>query len=275
MVDTLNRATNLELTDVLRDLVVEQRQKLQTGEFPNESIDTGEALLDWFKGTDRFREIYQQAVDYLHEHITDERYEEFEKHFIGRLYQELAFAYLALKETSGVLLSPERTLIFYQELYPDADRLEHIFGLDSLEGISVPDGLLIDEVWGVEHISEVWEYGLNCNSGYRGKKHREFQDNSEHQSGILDSATLLFIRPRKILQRNSPGEEFTPSEFDFDYLPFTYRQFVDFFRDIHDNYRLDGDPDCATLAEIRTLTLKQSEGPRAYAPQLIPAGSLV
>lgn len=69
---------------------------------------------------------------------------------VGKINEYLSFAYVSsLLPHDFVLLSPERTLALFSLLYPIKgivyeSAIEEVLGFNSISGVSVPDGLVVD-----------------------------------------------------------------------------------------------------------------------------------
>lgn len=232
----VTKPTDSEITDLLHDLVVEQREELEEQSLLT-SLDSGKSILSWFEESDSFRQIYEQAMEYHLMPHTDEKLGQFRRRFAGRLYEDLAFSFLtSIEYPSRIVLSPKRTLAFYQRLYLDSDVIEEGFGLDSLEGIFVPDGLVVEEQGSVERIVAVSEYTVRGDEGYFKRKLRGFSSESEEYPQLFDDAYLLFVVPdQAALIRNAPKS----GNFKFRTIPFTHEQFRDFIDSIYERYQQD------------------------------------
>lgn len=65
---------------------------------------------------------------------------------VGGIFQQTAYACVNLMQDSDryTVLSPQRTFALFTSLFPNARVIPHAYGLDSLKGISVPDGVRMD-----------------------------------------------------------------------------------------------------------------------------------
>ena len=252
-----NQALTREITieNTLRRLVAEQRAELNNSGFHDIPSD-GEKMFEWFKTTKEFNELYNQALKYNLLPCTDQRINELITAFAGRLYQDMAYAFLAGKRLSHLItvLSPEKTLEFYILLYHENKKYENLLGLDSLEGISVPDGILTINRNGREHILSVCEYTLTGVERYFRRKYDSFNINLENNPQILSHASIVFEVPKDV---KLPSYLEKKDKIKMQKMPFTRRQFGNFVRRDYGEY--PPDEDCATLDDIQSRARKQLE----------------
>ena len=97
----------------------------------------------------------------------------------GRMFEDIAYAWLAQTTDQAVLLSPSGTAGLMQALYPKGRRIDNGFGLNGIKtrrgGISIPDGVLItnDEANAPGIIAEV-EYRMTPTPDKIQKKYDSF-----------------------------------------------------------------------------------------------------
>ncbi|MEK0337651.1 MAG: hypothetical protein QQN41_09495 [Nitrosopumilus sp.] len=226
----LTLETDSSIDELLCRLVAEQRRELQDDSFQPVRFDSRKALLAEFKVSNRFRQIYDEAFEYYLVPHTDEEIEEYEHRLAGGLFQDLAYSYLSgTQPQSRVLLSPKKTLEFYEKL-TGAKRVEHTLGLDSLDS-SNPDGLIVEEHGGGIRIVAVCEYTL---SGYVlgfENKYGGFAIGKKKRPGVFTDAQLLFVVPKEtnmpIVHNNVETEE----------MPFTHGQFRNFVNGVFNYYK--------------------------------------
>lgn len=246
--------TVLSISDLLSYLVKEQINDLETNEVAPLPIKTRKQLLRWFEQSQRFKDIYTEALRYFLIPMSDEEIEETKERLAGKLYQSIAFSYFAGKQTEGqILLSPTRTLTFYERLYLNTPRVKHRFGLDSLLGISVPDSLRIRMEENSYQISAVYEYTLTRKSAYYEDKIAAFSYDIINFPHLFAQSRLVFILPRVDHLPTAIKESSALAS----YIPFKHSQFRHFGNKVIDRYRshrgslTNPDDVSATLAEIQ------------------------
>lgn len=233
--------------ETLHDLVIEQHKELQNGQFPHCYGHNKNSLLEAYLGSERFEQAYNAARNYLLMPRTDKKLEEFKGIFTGRMYEDLAYIFMANTELqSGVILSPERAFEFYRAMYPNKDIIQHPFGSNSLKGISVPDGITVRENDGIESIVGVCEYTLSGHRDIFPNKYKRFNARKRDFPELFSNAHLLFVVPTKAgLLRAAKRRD----EVRFDKMPFTHEQFRNFVDKVY--YKLAPEDMDATLAEIQ------------------------
>jgi len=239
----------------LHDLVIEQRGELQSEQFQPISIESRKCILDEFKKSKRFRQVFNEATNYVFSHIINGNRKKVMEKFAGKLFQDLAYHFLASKQLSyHTLLSPEKTLEFYKKLYPTKPEVKHIFRLTSLDGISVPDGMLIEERGDIEYVIAICEYTLAGNEQKFKAKDTGFSIDKKNFEQLFGDANLLFVMPKGYYDgtmRNT-GIEIVQ-------MPFTHKQFRNFFDGIYKHYQLSPIEGCATLLDIQERVKWQVE----------------
>ena len=239
--------------ETLHNLVIEQHEELQNGQFPHCYSHNRKSLLEAYLGSERFEQAYNATRNYLLMPRTDKELEEIRKRFAGRLYEDLAYIFMANEEfQSGVILSPERAFEFYRAMYPNKDIIEHPFGSNSLKGISVPDGIAVRENEGIDSIVGVCEYTLSGHRGIFQDKYEWFNARKRNFPGLFSNAQLLFVVPNKT---SLLGAAKGRNQVRFNKMPFTHEQFRNFIDKVY-CYLAPEDMD-ATLAEIQEEARRQ------------------
>ncbi len=247
------------IEDVLHRLVVEQIREQESADFKLIPLGTRKEVFKDFKKSERFKQAYRGAVRYHLVPRTEDELLENRKDFVGRLYQDLAYLVFASKQTGfSVLLSQERTSEFYKTLYPDAKEVQWPYGITSLQGISVPDGLLVEEHDGDKSILAVVEYTLTGSSHYLEEKFHAVCIAKDRFPTLFSDASLLFVMPKnrvmpRILKRG---------DIELQELPFTHLQFRDFIDGVYEFYRSSGES--ATLKEFQEEALAQFERSKGH-----------
>lgn len=241
--------------DILLDnLVVEQRFEQESTQPLDFDTSSRRALFAWYKTTDAFRIAYQELVRCCLMPRTNDELNRFRDCFAGRVYQDMAHAVLASRQSDlgGVLLSPKTTLELYQKLYPHAPLCKDPFRLGSLEGISVPDGVVIGEDRGRKDVVVVCEYTA---SGRKDPKeyYSHFQMQKKHFPEVFaQDSYLLFVVPKEggLLRKIIEGVR-------FEAMPFNHSQLRDFIDGIYKSY--SPDDYAGTVDDVRAWAREQYE----------------
>ncbi len=246
---------DLPIIGSLKFLVIKQRQELKEEEFVPKPVTSGKDVLQWFEQSEKFQEMYRGAISFHLLPRTDSEIEEYRCRFSGKIYQYLAHCFLAGKQTGNrILFSPQRTLEFYKSLHPEADEIDGPLGFNSLEGISVPDGIIVERAEN-NRILTICEYTLTGINSYFEKKYRGFTIDKRKFPQLFANTQLLFVTP----ELTDIPTAITKRDGAVLFLPFKHNQFRNFVNKIYSHYRqyrdscLNPDNVSATLVEIQTL----------------------
>lgn len=250
-IETLPQARSEEIFATLHQIVVEQQAELQA-ENPPSSFETRKQLLSWYKQGSRFKNLFKEAVRYNLLPLTDEEAQRIEHRLAGGIFQDISFYTLVSRQSDNrVLVSPERTLQFFQVLFPHAQLMEYPFHISSLMGISVPDGLIIK---GVENdqprITTVCEFTATGKRKVLESKYLGFQIDRDKYHQFFADAKLLFVTPQGY---HSNFISYKGAELEE--VPFRYDQLRDFVDTIY--YHYSPDPDGAALADMQERAREQ------------------
>ena len=162
--------------------------------------------------------------------------------FLGRIYREMVYFYLSAKQPdSRILLSAEKSLKFYEALYPGSELIMENFGLDSLMGISVPGGLVVETNNGLEKIVEVNEYSfLNPRQDFieHMKKKVKSLNVSRHKypEFFSDALQFLYIPQAEYTFNQKSISIALHKKIGLEKMPFDRRKFAEFSRTIWSHY---------------------------------------
>lgn len=228
------RKTNVQLMDGLELLAKQQQDELLGQPSLPDNLTSRKAIFSWFKGTPEFQEIYSQAVSYLSVPRTDEETKNAREDIAGEVFQRIAYAYLSRNLASNLtLLSHMRTFNLYRILYPGKKVVKRPIGSSSLKGISVPDGLLIENGASERKVVTVVEYTLEGKFTYFEKKFNAFTIDKYKFLPLFGQSSLLFVTPT-FRQRPSLPPVWKAK---IQELPFTHHQFRNFFNSVYEHYR--------------------------------------
>lgn len=110
-----------------------------------------------FASHPKFDELYKELSEIISGGKSGKKYR---TGFRGKMFERLAHLTLSAKNagTDKAVISPRKTFEFLKSLNPNATVTEHEAGQTSLDGIYVPDGLIVDMQDGRPRIIEVLEY---------------------------------------------------------------------------------------------------------------------
>ena len=199
------RLVDRKLRELLEAQILEQERSSA------EPIDESTGLLPQFLRSGAMQKIHDGAVDYIRSYKS---LDYFEKYFAGRLFEDLAFMVL-LKRGVGPVLSPEMTFEFYRWLHPYDVIKSNAMGFTSLDGVTVPDGLVLEEQRGILRIIAISEYTLNEDPRTFRKKLRGFMTGITRYPTVFSDSQLLFIIP----EGNNPLQYIKSDDVATEYVP--------------------------------------------------------
>ncbi|MEX2007425.1 MAG: hypothetical protein WD992_01515 [Candidatus Levyibacteriota bacterium] len=179
----------------LPNLVNQQVQEYKALGLDGVALYTGEQLVEWYRGSNIFLELYKKAFREFLQPRTEQELDELQWRLVGGAFEGLAFAYLSKQtERDNIVFSPDRTSQLWHELYPNASSMENSFSSASLFGISVPDGVAVRLVGDEYKITTVYEYKSGIN-GTRGldRSITEFRKAQERFPHLFDSPRLEVV----------------------------------------------------------------------------------
>lgn len=243
-------------TNLLQTLLLEQLRDLDVDEKIN--VNGRKDLLGWFKTSESFWRIYKEASRFCLQPRDRNEQIRYRTGFVGSTFQELAFKFLSLNFfPDSVILSPERTLDFYSKLHPSFQKRNHFFGLNSLQGISVPDGMVIAKDG---RVLAICEYSVKGGYSYFVNKYENFNKDKKYFSGLFSNSKIVFVVPKLI---NVPFYfRNIKEDVDFKMLPFNHEQFRSFIDGIFSSFRIN--PNDASLNDLQKRVREQIERGSVY-----------
>lgn len=248
-------------SDLLSQLVSGRREELKGWwSIQPPSLETGGDLLRSLQLTPGFRQRYEEAARFHQAPRSDDELRRFRSRLAGAEFAEAASLYCQfMQPPATVVLSAEQTLKFYNKLYPNARRIYHPLGLDSLAGIRVPDGMVIGRnTRRAVGILAICEFTLSGARDSFDKSYRGFLRGKRYFPELFYSTTLLFAIP-KAADLPVSTRRFIRDGVELVELPFTHVDFRDYLDSLYQSYRLD--QDSATLLEVQTravINLKEN-----------------
>lgn len=98
-----------------------------------------------FKGTKSYKDVILLANSELKNIVSDYDYDKFRSCFVGKFYEQLASHIMAAKEyPERIVLPPEDTRKLFIMLHPDGHLIKGPFDTQSIDGVTTPDGLVIE-----------------------------------------------------------------------------------------------------------------------------------
>lgn len=211
--------------------------------------------------TPNFRSVYTEASKYLSIPYTEEELAIMLNRFAGKIFQDISEEYLSTldydvqigeQKKEIVRLGSAHTLEIYKRLYPGRSTINAAFGLDSLEGISVPDGMIVNVTQ--PQVLAIAEYSLSNNVKYYQDKFHYHDVNRRNNRSVLGESSMLFVTTRP--EEGILGPDFSFENSSFVFLPFTRSEFNDQIRDLVSNFRFSVDQ--PSLAEYQDRAREQN-----------------
>lgn len=267
MIESGNRYSpdlaGLSISDYLDFLASQQAKETESVPLPALLLSTWRDILEWFEQRPAFEAIYLEAVRFVSVPHSRREITRRLKALSGRIYQEIAFPYLSSSFAKGssadksfVVLSPERTLLFWQKINPNSKLIKNPFGLDSLE-VSTPDGLIIEDDRNKKRLYAVCEYTLCGERGemledkYFKDKYYAFRQIKRRFHRLFAESNLLFVIPEG---EDVPDEIRRREEVRISPLPLDRAEFSPLLAELYRRYRF---PSSHLKLNIETATLSE------------------
>jgi hypothetical protein len=165
-------------------------------------------IIQEFKKTPSYKKILHQSKKIFSEPgLTDEKTNEYLNDLSGELYNELAYHGMAARMSSrGLVLSPERTTLLYDEFYPDRKAYypDRPFNKIGLKNTSKPNSVLInDHVNNPEVIGILDFMARSKNNQHIVHKYNIFtrqlnELNQRYPELVSKNAKIIFVTPSTI-----------------------------------------------------------------------------
>ncbi len=183
-----------------------------------DTLDDKVKLFDGFLKSGGFYTLYTMAIQDCSHVMSDGDAMDFERLFASRLNEDLAYLFMQHRGI-GPVLSREATLDFFQWLYPGAQFKSGILGFDSIAGITVPDGLALEEQNGLYRAILFCEYTSASDSRYFSHKLNAFGIEKRSFPQIFRGPQILFVVP----EGKIPAEIIIHPDVAVEFMPFDRR----------------------------------------------------
>ncbi|MBI2405776.1 hypothetical protein HYV21_01880 [Candidatus Microgenomates bacterium] len=153
--------------------------------------------------SEEFDKGLEQLSPLLRRRGTDPSRRDSEKHFVGFLFEHLSFYFVQTKlKKNQVVFSPRQTEQLYERLYPEDMVQRDQYGLSlGIKGITIPDGILLEQHQGKTFIRGVYEYSLARLPNTRRKQNQRRFYNSKVR--VIDDLLPMGANP---LRKQVMGE---------------------------------------------------------------------
>ncbi len=182
--------------NLLEPLVIQQRQELLRGQLPQTIYSEDPTVfIANFVASDPFRRAFVDFSNHILGPHTAEDEKDFNGELSGRIFAELARIYLSARvKRRDVIISPKRTKDFCDLVDPGHELMEHPVSGDSLNGVHVPDGLVVNS----GRIRAICEYTVIAQrdfGDYALAKYDGLRQAKDAFPQYFADARLLFVLP--------------------------------------------------------------------------------
>lgn len=175
-------------------------------------------ILEDFMKAGGFGPIYHTAARDCRLPMKQEDIEHFTRDFAARVFEQIAYFFM-LNSGVGLVTSPTETFEFYRWLYPNNQLRSNALGFNSIRGVTVPDGLLVEKLHGLYNIIAVCEYTLTGDTKIFEYKFRGFERVRRDFPAVFDEAQLVFLVP----DGYNPPASLNNPDVAFEFAPFPYK----------------------------------------------------
>ena len=212
-----------------RDADKRLRRLLADADFGNKyssnmwTLENRLEILEDFMKAGGFEPIYYRAARDCQLPMKQGDVEHFTRYFAARVFEQIAYFFM-LNSGVGLFTSPTETFEFYRWLYPNNQLRSNTLGFDSIRGVTVPDGLLVEKLHGLYKIIAVCEYTLTRDTEIFKHKFRSFKKIRRDFPAVFNVTQLVFLVPGGY---NPPASLNNP-DVAFEFAPFPNERLRDF-----------------------------------------------
>lgn len=197
--------------DFLAELVAEERLEATT--------TTWENLPASYFQSEKYKKLIQPYGSQLRMRVNDDN--AFRREFAGAVFEGIAEEYFKEMFSSDrrTVIGSQRTDRFFQSQYPDKEVAQFKFGKIGLLGITVPDGMVIED----GKITHFGEFSLSKYENYYHKKHKVFTSSfvPSEVKAFYQGAVQVFVTPEDFPKNIKSNLENKYDDVEFIALPFT------------------------------------------------------
>lgn len=230
--------SEVEISKFIKDLVNSQKREIDRGQLKPIKSYFPQQIFEEFTSSSVFQKIYREAkVLYCRPQIINPA--KLNSYFLGAICQNIIYLLMAGQfGGKSAVLSSSRVLTLYEKLYPGHSRINQPFGQTSLDGISVPDMMVVKKNC---EIDTIYEATLQRNQNYFLKKVHGLQQSKIAHPDIFGYSNLGIIIPKRKFELDDGEDELQTLAHFFGVtmpgLPFTARELVEYFNYIRSEYK--------------------------------------
>ena len=192
---------------ILQGLVIREREefmKLRRAQIPTPK-DRGDQLFRWYEASDRFEQLKRERMNYNGQ--SERELEGKGRHdFAGEVFEDIARDAFGLQQQGRrIFISQQKEMLdFWKNLYPNARVIHKPLEKDTLLGVSVPDGLIVNQsivnqpIWSelsIVSIVGIVECTLSEKVEVFLEKHNSFISKQKNFPSLFGRANLVFVIP--------------------------------------------------------------------------------
>lgn len=218
---------DLRLLTERRELLtsnVEQRRILSMVKEGQIQLGNWRSLFDWYARSEMFKKVIESNNGNSPVSLNGNKYRKLRSDFGGRVFEDIAFVYAAVKFAEHIVLSPKETLDVFKRTYHGRRITNFPFGKESIVGVSVPDGLVVDVKTG--EVLKILEFSLDRKVNRFAGKIRTILRGIEKLNGEFEGSTFLFVMPQIYPVPQSIKDNGT--SVSLYQVPFSHRNFASF-----------------------------------------------
>ncbi len=239
-----HNSTNVNLNEVLAQIDVEgldtlqrflvsalqQQSKLQPSQNEDEITRalTMREVYRSYKRTSRFNSCLSHLRQQRRRGVSAE---EARGQFAGKVVEDIGYYYFRPRVRHGVLIAPEITEELFLNIYQGNRQINHEYGSRTVDGVSVPDGVVIEVTDGIPVLTQYVEYSLSQDDKKYRNQFASYQtsiENIRYRSSRTISPNnefvINFVVPRPQWSRQYPNLSGSVQS-NFHLLPFDVLNF--------------------------------------------------
>lgn len=192
-VNLANLSLSLERAELFTSNVEQRRILSMVKEGQIVPEDWGN-LFDWYAQSEMFKKVIESDDGNSLVSLNGNNGSKREHDFAGRVFEDIAFIYVAVKFAKHIVLSPKETLDVFKRMYPDPEIINFSPFETTIAGVSVPDGLVVDRETG--KVLKILEFSLDKNADRIAGKVRTILQGRERLNKEFGGSTFLFVMPQ-------------------------------------------------------------------------------
>lgn len=221
------RLEDLRLLTERRELLtsnVEQRRILSMVKEGQIKLEDWRSLFHWYAQSEMFKNVIKSNNGNSPISLNGKKHRKLRSDFGGRVFEDIAFIYAAVKFAKYIVLSPKETLDVFKGIYPGSRIVHPSIFQTTISGVSVPDGLIVDPRTG--EVLKILEFSLDRKVNRFAGKIRTILQGRERLNKEFGGGTFLFVIPQTFpVPQSIKDNGALVSSYQ---VPFSHRNFASF-----------------------------------------------